>query len=241
MALPPKRPLGPSAMSSSSTVNPSTHALPAPAATNESAYLRNRLSSILAVAPLGAWTVVHIWNQLAVFQGASAWQRAVTGYDHPYAVFAISLVVLLPLLLHTLWGIGRLWKSRPNNVHYGFFDNLRYLVQRLSALGVLLFLGAHLWLAFIHPRFFEGGPEAFADIAHEMHFNVPTLPVYLLGTLGVAYHLGNGIASIGMGWGLATSVKGMKRWETFGIALFVVLLAMSWAAIYGLWSAGATL
>jgi succinate dehydrogenase / fumarate reductase cytochrome b subunit len=228
-------------MSSSSTVNPSTQALPEPAASSESNYLRNRLSSILAVAPLGVWTVVHIWNQLSVFNGANAWQQTVTGYEHPYAVFAVSLLVLLPLLLHTLWGIGRLWKSRPNNVRYGYFDNLRYLIQRLSALGVLLFMGAHLYLAFIEPRFLHGGPEAFADIAHEMHFNGPTLVVYLLGTLGVTYHLGNGVASVGMGWGLATSVKGMQRWQAFGIALFVVMLAMSWVAVYGIWQAGASL
>ena len=212
-----------------------------PAASNEGYFLLNRLGSVLAVAPLGAWTVVHIWNNLAVYRGPTAWQNAVTGYEHPYGSFAISLIVLLPLLFHTVWGIGRLAKSRPNNGRYGYFDNLRYMLQRLAALGVLAFLGAHLWLAFLHPRFVEGAPENFADIAHEMHFNGPTLPVYLLGTLGVAYHLGNGIASLGMGWGLTASKKGMQRWQLFGIALFVLLWVMSWGAIYGLYQAGATL
>jgi len=210
------------------------------AANNEGFFLANRLGSILAILPLGAWTAVHLWNNLAVFQGPAAWQHQVTHYDHPFGAVLISIIVLLPLLFHTGWGIGRLFKSRPNNARYGSFDNLRYLLQRLAAIGVLLFIGAHLWLAFIHPHFFENGAEPFADIAHEMHYNLPTLVVYLLGTLGVAYHLGNGIASMGMGWGLATSAKGMKRWQAFGIFLFVVLLAMSWAAVYGLWSAGAS-
>jgi len=210
------------------------------AASNETFFLANRLGSVLAVAPLGVWTVIHLWENLAVFSGPAAWQHEVTGYEHPYGSLLISIIVLLPLLLHTIWGIGRLMKSQPNNVRYGYFGNLRYLLQRLAAIGVLLFIGAHLWLAFIHPRFFLNGPEAFADIAHEMHYNGPTIVVYLLGTLGVAYHLGNGIASIGMGWGLTTSRRGMARWQGLGMALFVLLLAMSWTAIFGIYQAGAS-
>jgi succinate dehydrogenase / fumarate reductase, cytochrome b subunit len=210
------------------------------AASNETFFLANRLGSVLAVAPLGVWTLIHLWENLAVFSGPKAWQDEVTGYQHPYGLLVISIIVLLPLLLHAIWGIGRLAKSQPNNVRFGYFGNLRYLLQRIAAVGVLLFIGAHLWLAFIQPRFFMNGAEPFADIAHEMHYNVPTLPVYLLGTLGVAYHLGNGIASIGMGWGLATSKRGMARWQGFGIAFFVLLWAMSWAAVYGLYQAGAS-
>src|SRR5256885_654462 len=97
-----------------------------------------------------------------------------------------------------------------------------FLRNRLNSILAVLPLGA-------------GHAEAFADIAHEMHFNGPTLPVYLLGTLGVAYHLGNGLSSIGMGWGLATSQKAMRRWELFGLLIFGVLLVMSWAALYGIW------
>lgn len=219
-----------------------THAAPAePVAMSfEQSFLTRRLGSILAVLPLGVWTVIHLWDNLAVFSGSQAWQTEVTGYHHPYGELAISIIVLLPLLFHTVWGIGRLVSSRPNNTRYGWFDNLRYMLQRLAAIGVLFFIGAHLWLAFLHPHFVQGHAEAFDDIAREMRYNGPTLPVYLLGTLGVAYHLGNGIASIGMGWGITTSVAGMKRWQAFGIFIFVVLLAASWAAIYGLWQAGAS-
>jgi succinate dehydrogenase/fumarate reductase cytochrome b subunit len=76
---------------------------------------------------------------------------------------------------------------------YAYYDNLNYLLQRLAAIGVLRFLGAHLWLAMIHPRLVLGHPEPFSDIAYEMRFHTPTLVVYLLGTLAVCYHLANGI------------------------------------------------
>jgi succinate dehydrogenase / fumarate reductase cytochrome b subunit len=149
------------------------------------------------------------------------------------------VVVLLPLLLHTAWGIGRIRQMQPNNGHYGYFGNLRYLLQRVSAIGVLLFVGAHLWLAFIHPRFVEGHPERFADIAREMRHHGPTLVVYLLGTLGVSYHLANGIATSAMAFGIGTTQKSQKRMENLALVLFVVLLFLCWSAIYGLWQAGA--
>jgi succinate dehydrogenase / fumarate reductase cytochrome b subunit len=210
----------------------------APASSTATAFVRGRLASFLAVLPLGVWTVLHLWHNLRAFEGPEAWQTAVTEYPHPIAQLVTLVVVLLPLGLHTAWGIGRLASSRPNNLRYGFYANLKYLLQRASAVGVLLFLGAHLWLAMLEPRLTEGHAEPFADIAHEMHFHRPTLVVYLLGTLGVAYHLANGLQSFAMGWGLVSSRRGVKQLEGFSLFVFFVLLGMSWGTIYALYSAG---
>ena len=62
----------------------------------------------------------------------------------------------------------------------------------------------------LHPRLTTGRPEPFADIAHEMHHHVPTLVVYVLGTLGVAYHLANGLHTFAMGWGIVSSRRALK-------------------------------
>jgi succinate dehydrogenase / fumarate reductase, cytochrome b subunit len=209
-----------------------------PAAAGRRAFLGSRLGSFLAIVPLGVWVIVHLWHNLAALQSPEAWQHAVTGYETSGAMILSSVIVLAPLLLHTIWGLGRLVTSRPNNLRYGFFANLKYLLQRLSAVGVLLFLGAHLWLAFFHPRVFEGHPERFADFAHEMRRDAATLPVYLLGTLGVSYHLANGIYGFAMTWGLAASRAALRGFERAAMATFVILLAMSWAAVYALWRAG---
>jgi succinate dehydrogenase / fumarate reductase cytochrome b subunit len=208
------------------------------AARIDRSFLRDRMGSLLAVVPLGVWTVGHLWNNLSVFKGSAAWQADVTEYGHPLAFFASSVVALLPLVLHTVWGIGRLTSSKPNNVKYKNFTNLKYLLQRLSAVGVMFFLGAHIWLAMLHPRITTGRAEPFADIAHEMHHHGPTLAVYVLGTLGVSYHLANGLHSFAMGWGIVTSRRALKKLEAGVVLLFLVLLAMSWGVIYGLWDAG---
>ncbi|HEY8040610.1 MAG TPA: hypothetical protein VIF15_12480 [Polyangiaceae bacterium] len=210
-----------------------------PRAEARSSFLRARLASALAVFPLGVWTFVHLWHNLAAFQGPEAWQTAVTEYEHPFAQALTGVVVLLPLAIHTVWGIGRLVSSRPNNVRYRFYANLKYLVQRLAGVGLLLFLGAHLWLALLKPRVTEGHAEPFADIAQEMHFHRPTTIVYVLGTLAVAYHLANGLQTACMGWGVVASRRGLRRLELATWVTFLLLLAMGWAGVYALWAAGA--
>lgn len=202
------------------------------------AFISERLGSFLAIVPLGLWVIVHLWHNMAALQGSGPWQQAVTGYETSEAMALSGFISLAPLLIHTAWGIGRLIRSRPNNAHYTFFANLRYLLQRISAVGVLLFLGAHIWLAFLHPRIVEHHPERFADFAHDMRHDPATLPVYLLGTLGVAYHLANGVGTFAMSWGLAGTRTSLRGFERFSYVLFVILLAMSWSAVYALWSAG---
>jgi succinate dehydrogenase / fumarate reductase cytochrome b subunit len=201
-------------------------------------FLAARLGSLLAIAPLGVWTVLHVWNNLAAFRGADAWEQAVTHHAHPAATAATAVVVLAPLAFHTVWGIGRLLTTRPNNARYRGWGNFKYLLQRISAVGVAAFLGAHLWLAYFRPRFVEGRPEPFADIAGEMRHHGPTLVVYVLGTLGVAYHLANGLHAAAMSWGLVATRRALGKLEWVVAIVFVALLAGGWGAIYALWAAG---
>jgi succinate dehydrogenase / fumarate reductase cytochrome b subunit len=210
-----------------------------PAAPSRAQFVSDRLASFLAVAPLGVWTISHLWDNLAVFEDATgtAWQARVTGQSG-IGLAITTVVVVAPLLLHTVWGIRRIAKARPNNQRYGFFENLKFLLQRLSAVGLLLFIGAHMWLAFLSPRLVHGHPEPFKDIAAQMHHHGPTLGVYLLGTLAVSYHLANGLATWAMGFGLVSSRASLRKAERLSYVLFGVMLAMAWGAIYGLWAAG---
>jgi succinate dehydrogenase / fumarate reductase cytochrome b subunit len=201
--------------------------------------LKSRLGSFLSVVPLSFWVVNHIWDNLAAFRGAAAWEESVTSYANPFAQVITFIIVILPLLIHTGWGLLRLFNFRPNNGRYNNYGNLKYIVQRISALGVLAFLGAHIWLAFLQPRLIKGHPEPFSDIASMMHHHVPTLIVYLLGTMGTAYHLANGLQGFAMYWGLFSSERSMRRFEPVAIGIFLLLTAMSWGVIYALYQAGA--
>ena len=200
-------------------------------------FLLSRLGSLLAIMPLGVWTLGHLWNNLSVYESGEAWQKNVTEYRHPISFFLTLLVALLPLALHTIWGIGRLFTMKPST-RQKTLVNLKYILQRLSAVGVLLFLGAHLWKALLEPRMLEHHPEDFHDMAYSMAHHMPTLVVYVLGTLGVAYHLANGVHTFCMGWGVVNSQAALKKMQTLIYVLFLGMLAASWAIIYKLWEVG---
>jgi succinate dehydrogenase / fumarate reductase cytochrome b subunit len=203
-------------------------------------FILARLGSLFGFAPLGVWVTVHLWHQLAAFTSPDAWEESVEGHVNAASTGLVFVAVLLPLLWHTVWGIVRMFKSRPAVSNRGF-SNIRYIVQRLSAVGLLLFLGAHLYLAWFEPRFLHGRPEPFGEIAREMRFHTPTLIVYVLGVLAVAYHLANGLWSfLTMGWGVAVSKSGIAWMERVSLLLFFALLVVGWLAIYGLYSGGAT-
>jgi succinate dehydrogenase / fumarate reductase cytochrome b subunit len=201
-------------------------------------FLLSRLGSLLAFFPLGVWTAVHLWNQLSAFDGAQAWQRSVTGHSSDASTALTMTLVLGPLVWHVGWGTARLFRTRSSREKT--FSNLRYWLQRASAVGLFAFLCAHLWLAWAHPRFVEGRAERFADIASEMHHHTPTLVVYVLGVLAVAYHLANGIWSFAtMGWGVAVGRNSQAWLERISVLVFLGLLAVGFGAIYALYQAGA--
>src|SRR5262249_15546924 len=102
-------------------------------------FLLARMGSFLAFFPLGVWTAIHLWNQLAAFAGPRSWEQSVTAHSSPASAALTFTVVLVPLVWHTGWGIVRLRKTRSSTVRN--VSNLRYWLQRASALGLLAFVG----------------------------------------------------------------------------------------------------
>lgn len=186
------------------------------------------------MAPLSIWVTNHLLENLIVLSGdANRWQNEVTDAGGPVQSALVTVFVLAPLVLHTIWGIKRIKRTRPNNGTWNTFENLRFLLQRISAVGVLLFLGAHLFLARIQPFFTsDTGHISLTDFAAHMQ-QPETLAVYLLGTLGVTYHLSNGLWGFAIHMGFYQGPRAQERLRNVSVVIFVVLLAMAWGAIFG--------
>ena len=201
-------------------------------------FVWSRIGSFVSLFPLGIWTVNHLWDNLAAFSGATAWENAVTHHPHPIAHALTLVMVLLPLVLHSVWGVQRAFSMRPNNLRYGFYENLKYVVQRIAGVGALFFIGAHLYLAMLKPRLIEGHAEPFSEIAREMRFHGPTLFVYIVGSLGVTYHLANGLSTFLWSWGITATDPKQRRFDVVFWITFLLLTAMAWGAIFALYTAG---
>src|SRR5438128_643412 len=114
---------------------------------------RKQVLSLFGIAPLGIYVVLHLWTNLTSLRGAKPFDLAVTeSRNHPAFLFLEIFGLGIPLLAHTVLGLRELARMRPNNVKYPFFGNLEYVLQRIAAVGVLLFIGAHVYKARLFPE-----------------------------------------------------------------------------------------
>jgi len=193
-----------------------------------------QIMSILGVVPLGVYVVAHLWTNLYSMGGPEAFDSAVRASRQHPAFFLIEVVGLgIPILVHAWIGLKAITNARPNNGGYATLRNLKYALQRLSGIGILLFLGAHVIKARIMPALATpGGMENWHGM-HEALSEIPTFTVYVLGLLGVSFHLANGLWGAGLTLGLTITPKAQSRMEWATGIVFGVLLGMSALSLYG--------
>ena len=199
-------------------------------------FLLGKLFSLVGIVPLGFYVIAHLYQNMRSLGGEHAFnQHLADSHSQPMIVPITILVIWIPIAFHGIYGLIAMSKARPNLQKFPFFENLKYIVQRLSAIGLLLFIPAHVFKTRIEPQL-EGEILDFHHMVEGLHEPL-TLAVYLLGVLGVAYHLANGIWQASIGWGLVTSERGMQRIQVLSYFLFVILLGMGYSAIWGFYSA----
>ena len=191
-----------------------------------------KLFSLSGIIPLGIYVVIHLYQNLTSLSGPQVFdQHLADSRSLPLIVPLAILVIWIPIAFHGLYGLFAMKKSRPNLIKFPHFENLKYVLQRLSGIGLLLFVPAHIYKTRIEPTL-SGTTLDFHHMVEGMHEPL-TFGVYILGVLGVAYHLANGVWQFSIGWGMTTSEKGMQRMQTLSFIFFIVLLAMGFGAIFG--------
>ena len=185
-------------------------------------YLR-KLFSFLGVLPLGLYVVWHLWNNAYALSGAESFDRRLQEVvQAPFYRPLVILLVYLPLLYHAIYGTFISAKSRPNLGVMPTYTNFKYVLRRLSGIGVFLFVCAHVYKTTIEPRL-----EGYEIDFHHMREGLSeplTLLVYGLGLTGVAYHLADGLWLFGVEHGWWTGERGMRRAEVVTIGFGVLLL-----------------
>jgi succinate dehydrogenase / fumarate reductase cytochrome b subunit len=197
------------------------------------AFWARKIFSFCGIVPLALYTLWHLGNNIYALRGPAAFDaRLAQATGSPLHRPAIWLFVYLPFLIHAAVGLAITFKSSPNVLRMPAFRNWKYLLQRVSAIGLLLFIPAHVYKTRIEPW-----REGFAiDYAH-MHAGMLeplTFAVYTLGMLGIAFHLANGLWLAGITWGFFRGPAAQRRGEWLSIAFGLVLLALAFTAIFAL-------
>lgn len=198
---------------------------------------RKQILSLFGLVPLALYVVLHLWTNMKSLESPEVFDAALfANHNSPFFLFLEVFGLGVPLLAHTWLGLFEIARARPNNAAYPLFNNLKFLLQRISAVGVLLFLGAHVVKARLQPAIACINPPRCAETWAGMHeaFHEPlTLTVYVLGLLGISYHLANGLYTASMRWGVVVSDAGRRRALMLSAVCFVVLLVMSFSSLWG--------
>ena len=204
----------------------------------DSHFLTRRIHSLTGVVPVGLFLVYHLYLQLYLHSGAETYNNSVNSfYDSPLAIWALVIVVYIPLFFHAFLGIHLIFETtvQPS---YTYFSHLLYWLQRISGIGVLLFIIVHVWNAQLGPwmagtwgTHFEHLSSGFSNPESGMI----TKTVYLFGVLGAVFHFANGLNTFCMTWGIALTPKSQIRIRIFSILLFLILSASSLYALAAIW------
>ncbi|MDY7109977.1 MAG: succinate dehydrogenase [Planctomycetota bacterium] len=212
-------------------------------------FLLRRLHSLAGVFPIGVFLVFHlttnssiVWGDLLNdpqhgHAGVETFQHEVNFIHNLPALILMEIFVLfVPIAFHALLGIWFALTGHANVAAYGYGDNWRYTLQRLSGYLGVVFIFMHItslrfgWNYWgLMPAF---DPE-YAASSTAVHFQQGAwgwfIPVfYLVCVLALVFHLANGLWTAALTWGLTISEEAQKRW---GYVCAVIGLGLGLAAI----------
>lgn len=192
-----------------------------------------RAMSFLGLVPLGIYTIAHLWTNLSSLGGPCLFDAALLASRRHPAFLILEILLGLAILLHVVVGVRLMLNWRPSQRNTKSLHGLKFLLQRLSGIGLLLFLVAHIINARIMPVLKGRGHEDFFGMRHAFQHDPATLPVYILGLLGISFHLANGLWTFLLTWGITVTPSAQRKSQWISILFFVALLVMSGLVLYG--------
>jgi succinate dehydrogenase / fumarate reductase cytochrome b subunit len=204
-------------------------------------FLLRRLHSLTGLI-FGGYLVVHLIVNATLIEGTvggnDVYQLQVDKIHALPFLWAVEWIfIFLPIIYHTIYGIWIAFTGQPNVGSYGYAKNWFYLLQRISAGIIVLFLIFHVLGmkgAFGHTLKFDPNNAAESAAAHFHSNPIVAWVIYPIGILASCYHLANGFWTAGITWGLTVSNGSQRRWGYVCAALFVLTLFCGFLALIAL-------
>ena len=198
-------------------------------------FLLRRLHSLLGLVPVGAFLVFHLWENSQSRLGAEHFNQRVVGALQGLNYLPVIEIVFiaLPLLFHAGYGLVIIGSGRAEPLRYRYARNRFYWLQRISGIGLILFLLLHVGLTRIAGLI---DPAIRADLFGHMQaaLSQPMLfSLYLAGLLLAVFHLSNGLSTAAIVWGLTSSADSQRRFGWLCAGFGVLLTALGVHGLIG--------
>jgi len=200
-------------------------------------FILRKVFSLTGVVPIGCFLVMHLWSYSSALNGRHAFETSfasgvLNASQSAYGWVLEALVVWLPLLFHAIYGIVISFEARPNTRTYPYSRNWGYVLQRISGVVVLVFIGYHAYQVPIQVALgkldqHDVFSELCASLSSTVSGGIPAVAVgYLVGIAATCYHFANGLTNFCFSWGITTSRQASRR--VAGVAGLVAI------ALFGL-------
>lgn len=199
-----------------------------------------RLHSLSGIIPIGGFLLYHFYENGAILYGVDAYDK-MSGEARGLRYLEITeiVVIFLPLLYHALYGLFIAGYARNNTGSYNYSRNNLFMWQRATGLIVLLFILYHVW-QFRFTAFWTH-PADSGTIAARFS-QVPIFVFYIVGITASAFHLGNGIWTFLITWGITVGQRAQRISQviTTGLSLLITLLGVAIAIAFVVSAGGFT-
>jgi succinate dehydrogenase / fumarate reductase, cytochrome b subunit len=199
-------------------------------------FLLRRLHSLTGLV-FGGYLIVHLLINATIAQLGDVYQMQVNKIHGLPLLWAVEWAfIFLPIIFHTIYGIWITLTGQPNVTNYPYGKNVFYLLQRISAIIIVLFMLFHvlsLKYGFLGTSLSFDPHAASATVHRHMQVSpVITWLVYPLGILASCYHLANGFWTAAITWGLTISATSQRRFGIACMGLFAITLTFGLVALY---------
>ena len=141
----------------------------------------------------------------------------------PFADGIEILFFILPLIFHSAVGLSLIYSSQFNVISQGAYANWMYALRRFSGLLLVPFFAFHL-VSVRLPFLFSGHYPDYAYL--QRFFLIPWhKALYCAGLAIAGLHIGNGLASALVRWGITSSRRSQEGGSIAGWAIALVIAA----------------
>lgn len=204
---------------------------PASAAIDRRTFWLRRLHSLTGILPIGLYAVVHIFINSFAASGADVYNEVAEFLESlPYLILIEIPFIWAPILYHSLYGIYIHATGKPNPFRYTYANNEMYWLQRWSGIVTLVFIGWHFWQTRMANYLYDT-PIDF-DMMANIFADPKWVAFYVVGLVGVSFHLANGLRTFMLTWGLVVGTRARVVTAKVAAAFGALFLAASLAAIW---------
>lgn len=174
--------------------------------------------------------MVHLTVNFSAINGEEAYNKAASFMGNiPFNMFLAIALIFVPILFHGIYGVIICRDAKNNVSTYRYEKNWYFYFQRLSGIIAFLFMIWHVATTTVQAWL---GAEVNFDMVANLVDNPIYLIFYIVGIVAATFHLGNGIRTMLITWGITASKQSQRLGKWIGFIVFVVFTAIGLTAIF---------